>query len=138
MKWLRTSVGVVAVLMVAFTIYIGLYMGKPWVASPRPVLLRWLGFFWFLGFSLTPYVTCFLVARFLLTQVEAVGLFLIGTMVISLYGIHELMSAAFWHLNPQSALVFIFLPGAQWGALIVLSAISVWIEWLEHRLMRGR
>lgn len=123
----------VLVLSIAFTIFIGLYMARPWDDNyAYKNISGYLSLSMFMLWAISPYIgLSFLTLIFKKHRLAIIG-FMIGTFIISLFGVYGLIDTSFLHIDAQGGLIFIFLPIYQWFATIILVGICIFLKRYNH------
>lgn len=89
------------------------------------------------AWNLGPYVVLAALARSVRRSLLASAIAFAGTLGICGFGLWVLYDALYVHLDPQSALVFIFLPVWQWPAVGLVCIVTGIVAHRAQR-MRGR
>lgn len=116
-----------AVLLLVFTLIIGVYMASPWgnndaYESPLNYLLLGIFLLW----AVNPFI-------FIATRRNKLGKFLqlsrlVSVVIIGVGGVLALITSAFINVDPQGGLVLLFLPIYQWLIVGVSEFVGRFID----------
>ncbi len=119
-----TVVGAVSIL--AMTIALGIYCSRPWggngASRESSDLIVLCGF---MACSISPHIAMITVIWLLRNRPRILAGFCIGVSVLAVLGLYALFDAMFVHLDPQSGLVFLFVPLCQLLATLLLSFVCL-------------
>ena len=120
-------------LAILFTAGVQLHAGQPWRQPP----LFWLGFLGFVCWGLLPYALLMNQVRFLRKRdghVASISLLLAFGVVITAYAAWALVQAFFIHLDAQSGIVLMVVPGGQ----LLVCFIAIVVAMLVNSVLSRR
>lgn len=125
---LSNAAAAVVALAALATFFLMLYAGRPWQGS----VLSWIGVVAFGAWAISPYaLLMFLIRHGRTNRLKSLTLLLLG-LALSALALFVYVDALFVHPDPQSGLVFLFVPLYQLvGSAIIIAGVWVVAERLE-------
>ena len=107
------------------TVVIGIYMARPWGDNyAYQSVWGYVGLFMFLGWACLPYIFLFSMSK-ASRPARAVNVTrLVETCIVCVGGLYILIDTAFFNIDAQGALIFVFLPVYQWLVVGVFETIG--------------
>lgn len=100
---------------IGVTIVVGVYMAHPWgdnYAYQNPVDYLVLAIF--LAWAATPYLFLFRVAQRAFVSTPILVFRLVAVFIVCIGGVYLMIDTAFFNIDAQGGLIFLFLPVYQW------------------------